>query len=135
MTAKLTIGALATGAGVNVETIRYYQRRGLLVEPDKPLGGIRTYRKQDIHRVRFIKAAQGLGFTLEEILLLLRLEDGTHCAEAGAIAELKLSEVRSRLDNLRRIETALEALVNQCHAQRGKISCPLIQSLHHADFR
>lgn len=126
---RLTIGALATEAGVNIETIRYYQRRGLLIEPDKPLGGIRTYRDDDIHRVQFIKAAQGLGFTLEEILLLLKLEDGTHCAEAGAIAELKLSEVRTRLNDLRRIESALELLVNKCHAQRGKISCPLIAAL------
>lgn len=129
MPKRLTIGALAADAGVNVETIRYYQRRGLLLAPEKPLGGIRTYREADIHRVQFIKAAQGLGFTLEEILLLLKLEDGTHCAEAGAIAELKLSEVRSRLNDLRRIEAALELLVDKCHAQRGKISCPLIAAL------
>lgn len=127
---RLTIGTLAAEAGVNVETIRYYQRRGLLAEPAKPLGGIRSYREADVQRVRFIKAAQGLGFTLEEIALLLKLEDGTHCAEAGAIAELKLKEVRSRLDNLRRIETALEALVKKCHAQQGKVVCPLIETLH-----
>lgn len=126
----LTIGTLAAAAGVNVETIRYYQRRGLIAEPQKPLGGIRNYRDADIHRVRFIKAAQGLGFTLEEIALLLRLEDGTHCAEAGRIAEQKLAEVRQRLKNLRRIETALKGLVTQCHARRGNVSCPLIASLH-----
>lgn len=126
----LTIGALAAAAGVNVETIRYYQRRGLIAEPEKPLGGIRNYRDADIHRVRFIKAAQGLGFTLEEIALLLRLEDGTHCAEAGRIAEQKLDEVRQRLKNLKRIETALRGLVTQCHTHRGNVSCPLIASLH-----
>lgn len=126
----LTIGTVAAAAGVNVETIRYYQRRGLLAEPEKPLGGIRNYRDADIHRVRFIKAAQGLGFTLEEIALLLRLEDGTHCAEAGRIAEQKLAEVRQRLKNLKRIETALKGLVTQCHTRRGNVSCPLIASLH-----
>lgn len=129
MAEKLTIGALAAEAGVNVETIRYYQRRGLIAEPEKPLGGIRSYRQADIDRVRFIKAAQGLGFTLEEIGLLLKLEDGTHCAEAGLIAEQKLLEVRRRLKSLRRIEAVLKSLVDQCHARRGNISCPLIASL------
>lgn len=127
---RLTIGTLAASAKVNVETIRYYQRRGLLAKPEKPLGGIRSYRDADIHRVRFIKSAQGLGFTLEEIALLLKLEDGTHCAEAGMIAEQKLAEVRERVKNLKRIETALKGLVTQCHARRGEISCPLIATLH-----
>lgn len=126
---RLTIGTLAANAGVNVETIRYYQRRGLLAEPEKPFGGIRNYRDTDAHRVRFIKSAQGLGFTLQEIALLLKLEDGTHCAEAGTIAEQKLAEVRERLQNLKRIESALKSLVNQCQARRGKISCPLIAAL------
>lgn len=129
MQKKLTIGTLAEQAGVNVETIRYYQRRGLLAEPEKPLGGIRSYRVADVERVRFIKSAQALGFTLEEVAQLLRLEDGTHCAEAGAIAEQKLEEVRTRLKSLRRMETALKRLIGQCHARRGKLSCPLIAAL------
>lgn len=129
---RLTIGTLAASAKVNVETIRYYQRRGLLAEPEKPLGGIRSYRDADIQRVRFIKSAQGLGFRLEEIALLLKLEDGTHCAEAGRIAEQKLAEVRERLKNLRHIETALKGLAEQCQARRGRLSCPLIASLHKA---
>lgn len=132
MTEKLTIGALASQAGVNVETIRYYQRRGLIAEPEKPLGGIRSYRQADADRVRFIKSAQGLGFTLDEIGQLLRLEDGTHCAEAGAIAEQKLEEVRARLKSLRRMETVLKGLIEQCHARRGKLSCPLIGALQRA---
>lgn len=132
MQEKLTIGTLAEQAGVNVETIRYYQRRGLIAEPEKPLGGIRSYRHADVARVRFIKAAQALGFTLEEIGLLLRLEDGTHCAEAGAIAEQKLAEVRTRLKSLRRMETVLKGLIEQCHTPRGKLSCPLIDALQRA---
>jgi MerR family transcriptional regulator, mercuric resistance operon regulatory protein len=79
---KLTIGAFAEAAGVNVETIRFYQRKGLLVEPDRPQGGIRRYGDVDVTRVRFVKAAQRLGFSLDEIGELLRLEDGTHCKEA-----------------------------------------------------
>ncbi len=78
----LTIGTLARQAGVNVETIRYYQRRGLLVEPTKPPRGVRHYSGADVARIHFIKSAQRLGFALDEITLLLRLEDGTHCVEA-----------------------------------------------------
>jgi MerR family transcriptional regulator, mercuric resistance operon regulatory protein len=78
----LTIGAVAKAAGVNVETVRFYQRRALLAEPDKPYGGIRRYGADDVARVRFVKAAQRLGFSLDEIAGLLQLDDGTHCDEA-----------------------------------------------------
>jgi len=125
----LTIGAIARQAGVNVETIRFYHRRGLLPEPQKPLGGVRRYTEGDVARVRFIKSAQRLGFTLDEIGLLLRLDDGTHCAEAREIAEHKLADVRAKLDDLRRIEAALQGLVEACQAQESKVSCPLIASL------
>ncbi len=76
---NLTIGVFAKAAGVNVETIRFYQRKGLLPEPDKPYGSIRRYGEADVTRVRFVKSAQRLGFSLDEIAELLRLEDGTHC--------------------------------------------------------
>ncbi|MDP1529252.1 MAG: Hg(II)-responsive transcriptional regulator [Rhodoferax sp.] len=124
-----TIGALARAAGVNVETIRFYQRRGLLTEPDKPLGGIRRYGETDVERVLFIKAAQRIGFTLDEIAQLLKLDDGAHCSEARAIAELKLADVRKRLADLQRMEAALTQLVGRCAARRGKVSCPLIAAL------
>lgn len=125
----LTIGTLAREAGVNVETIRYYQRLGLLMAPDKPLGGIRRYGDADVARVRFIKAAQRIGFTLDEIAQLLRLDDGAHCSDARAIAELKLADVRQRLQDLQRIETALAQLVARCASRRGTVSCPLIDAL------
>lgn len=124
----LTIGLLAGQSGVNVETIRFYQRRGLLAEPEKPLGGIRRYGATEVARVRFIKSAQRLGFTLEEIGLLLKLEDGARCAEAREIAELKLADVRARLTDLQRIEAALSGLVKECQAG-GSVPCPLIASL------
>ncbi len=124
-----TIGALARAAGVNVETIRFYQRRGLLAEPDKPLGGIRRYGEADVARVLFIKAAQRIGFTLDEIAQLLQLDDGAHCSEARAIAEHKLADVRQRLADLKRIEAALAQLVDRCASRRGQVSCPLIDAL------
>ena len=128
-----TISGLAQAAGVNVETIRFYQRRGLLAEPDKPLGGIRRYGEAEVARVLFIKGAQRIGFTLDEIAQLLQLDDGTQCKEARAIAEHKLADVRQRLDDLQRIETALAQLVDRCAASRGKVSCPLIAALQPQD--
>lgn len=128
-----TISGVAQAAGVNVETIRFYQRRGLLIEPAKPLGGIRRYDDAEIARVQFIKAAQRIGFTLDEIAQLLRLDDGTRCAEARAIAEHKLADVRQRLSDLQRIETALAQLVDRCASRRGTVSCPLIDALQPPD--
>jgi len=124
-----TISGLARAAGVNVETIRFYQRRGLLTEPDKPLGGIRRYGEADIARVLFIKAAQRIGFTLGEIFQLLQLDDGTQCSQARAIAEHKLDDVRQRLSDLQRIEAALAQLVDRCASRRGQVNCPLIAAL------
>lgn len=124
-----TIARLAQAAGVNVETIRFYQRKGLLAEPARPLGGIRHYRPVDVARIQFIKAAQRLGFSLDEIAMLLQLDDGMHCTEARQIAELKLTDVRQRLADLQRIESVLTELVACCTAGRGKVTCPLIASL------
>ncbi len=127
---NLTIGLLASQALVNVETIRFYQRKGLLLEPDRPQGSVRRYGAQDLGRVRFIKSAQRLGFSLDEIALLLKLEDGAHCDEAREQAEHKLLDVRAKLADLRRIEAALADLVTRCCAMQGSIRCPLIAALH-----
>ena len=126
---NLTIGAFAKLTGVNVETIRFYQRKGLLPQPDKPLGGIRRYGQADVARVRFVKSAQRLGFSLEEVAGLLRLDDGTHCDEARALAEHKLKDVREKLADLRRIEAVLMQLIDDCCAKSGTVSCPIITSL------
>lgn len=127
---NLTIGGFAKATGVNVETIRYYQRRGLLPKPERPSGGIRRYEHEDVARMTFIKTAQGLGFSLDEIAELLRLEDGTHCAEASNLARHKLDNVRDKIANLRRIEKVLDELVNHCQVVEENIACPLIASLH-----
>lgn len=126
---NLSIGAFAEAAGVNVETIRFYQRKGLLPEPQRPYGGIRRYRQVDVTRLRFVKTAQKLGFTLDEIGQLLRLEDGTRCHEAAELAGLRLTDVRARLADLQRIETALSQLVQQCYRTDDSVSCPLIAAL------
>jgi MerR family mercuric resistance operon transcriptional regulator len=126
---ELTIGAFAGAAEVSVETVRFYQRRGLLTEPERPSGRIRRYGSSDVARVRFIKASQRLGFSLDEVAGLLSLDDGAHCDEARALAEAKLLDVRGKLADLRRIEKALAALVRECCATTGTVSCPLISTL------
>ncbi len=128
----LTIGVLADAAGVNVETIRFYQRKGLMPEPEKPYGSIRRYGAAELARVRFIKSAQRLGFSLEEIGELLKLEDGARCSEARQLAEQKLVDVRQKLSDLQRIESVLAGLVARCSAVRGRVNCPLIASLQEA---
>ncbi|MDL0432766.1 Hg(II)-responsive transcriptional regulator [Marinobacter sp. TBZ242] len=127
---SMTIGGLARAANVHIETIRYYQRRGLLPEPQRPPGGIRRYGDADIDRLTFVKTAQQLGFSLDEIIDLLRLDDGTHCQEASALAEHKLWDVREKISRLEKIEKVLGEMVDRCHAHAGNISCPLIASLH-----
>jgi MerR family transcriptional regulator, mercuric resistance operon regulatory protein len=127
---NLTIGAFAKAGRVNVETIRFYQRKGLLTEPDRPYGGVRRYGPADVARVRFVKSAQRLGFSLDEVAQLLKLDDGTHCSEAAELAALRLADVRTRLADLTSMESALSRLVRECGAHHGNVSCPLIASLH-----
>lgn len=127
---SLTIGGLAKAANVHVETIRYYQRRGLLPEPARPYGSIRRYGTAEVSRLTFVKTAQRLGFSLNEVAELLRLEDGTHCQEASTLAEHKLEDVRKKIEGLQRIEQVLDEMVHRCHKEEGNITCPLIASLH-----
>ncbi len=129
MPEELSIGQLAKAAGVNVETIRYYQRRGLLHEPDKPLGGNRRYPAAAVKRVRFIKRAQQLGFTLEEVKGLLRLEDGQSCRETRLLAEQKLAVIEARIVDLNRMRRLLKGLITECEEGKRPRSCPIIASL------
>ena len=125
----LSIGAVAAAAGVHVETIRFYQRKGLMPEPVRSYGRIRRYGARDVARIKFVKSAQWLGFSLEEIAGLLTLEDGTHCGEARVMAEQKLEDVRVRLRDLRRMESALRQLIADCSATDAAVTCPLIAAL------
>ncbi|MDE2248349.1 MAG: Hg(II)-responsive transcriptional regulator [Pseudomonadota bacterium] len=128
----LPIGRFAKAAGIGVEAVRFYQRKGLLGEPERPPGGIRRYGQADVARVRFIKAAQRLGFSLDDVAQLLTLEDGTHCSEAAEFATRHLADVRARLRDLKRMEAALSQLLARCDSQHGSVACPLIASLHGA---
>jgi MerR family mercuric resistance operon transcriptional regulator len=132
---SLSIGAMAAAAGVGVETIRFYQRKGLLHEPGRPQGGIRRYGRREVARVQFIRAAQRLGFSLAEIAGLLLLDDGTHCDEARALAEDKLTAVRDKLAGLRQIERALRSMIGECHRSQGNVRCPMIVALQSAAAR
>ena len=126
---SMTIGTLAEAAVVNLETIRFYQRKGLMPQPDRAHGSIRRYGEPALARVRFIKSAQRLGFSLEEVAHLLKLEDGTHCTEARSLAEQKLMDVSAKLADLQRIELVLQQLVKRCGSARGSVKCPIIESL------
>jgi MerR family mercuric resistance operon transcriptional regulator len=130
MTQKFfSIGELAKEAGVNVETIRFYQRRYLLRQPVKPFSGIRHYTERDVQRIRFIKQGQKLGFSLDEVAELLSLEEGRQCREAKEIAERKLVAIRERIEGLRTMEAALSSLVESCTSNPDSVSCPLMIAL------
>lgn len=129
MEEKLTIGRVAQAAGVNVETIRYYQRRGLLDQPEKPLGGHRRYAASAPRRVRFIKRAQQLGFTLQEVKGLLLLEDGQSCRETRLLAEHKLAVIEARMADLSRMRRLLKGLIAECKVGKRPRSCPVIATL------
>ena len=130
---NLAIGSFAKAADVNVETIRFYQRKGLLPEPVRPPGSIRRYGQADVDRVRFVKSAQRLGFSLDEIAQLLRLEDGTNCHDAAEIAAQRLGDVRKRLNDLLRVEVVLSGLIRECRLRPDSVSCPLIAALQDTD--
>lgn len=131
MSEYLTIGTLAKRGGVNVETIRYYQRRGLLQEPIKPQGGFRHYSPDTVKRVRFIKRAQSLGFTLEEITGLLALDERKACLETRGIAAHKLELIEEKLADLTKMRNALTRLVRECDASSAGAPCPIIHLLIH----
>jgi MerR family mercuric resistance operon transcriptional regulator len=123
---NLTIGTLARQGGVNVETIRYYQRRGLLHEPSKPRGGFRRYPLESVKRIHFIKRAQDLGFTLEEIHGLLDLDKRKACLETRAIAAHKLELIEQKIADLSKMRKSLARLVRSCDASSAGAPCPII---------
>lgn len=123
----MTIGKLAQAADVNVETVRYYQRIGLLSEPEKPRQGFRRYGEEDLEQLLFIRRAKELGFSLDRIEGLLELRDGPQaCAEACAAARRTLLEIRSRIAELERLEVSLSTLLNESSNSDG---CQVLQAL------
>lgn len=127
-TAFLTIGRLATKAGVGVETIRYYQERKLLPIPDSK-GGFRQYPAALADRIRFIKRAQELGFSLNEITELLRLDEKIDRRTIRNIANKKIGNIQQKIEDLARMKSTLERLVSVCASSGSKQRCPIIASL------
>ena len=125
----MKIGALAEETGVHVETIRYYQNLGLMPKPAKARGSVRRYGAEAADRLRFIKRAQGLGFSLDEVRLLLDLSVGEHCAETRTFAEQKKLMVDKKIADLRGIQAALDKLIRACGTGRRGRGCPIIESL------
>lgn len=130
--AGMTIGRLAEETGVHFETIRYYQRVGLMAMPSRPRGSVRRYGSDAAERLRFIRRAQGLGFSLDEVKLLLDLAVGEHCAETCMLAERKLRIVEDKIAELQRIQAALRKLIRACGAGSDGHGCPIIENLSDA---
>lgn len=130
-TKTLTIGQVAHGAGVGVETVRFYEREGLLAEPERSASGYRQYPADAVRRILFIQRAKDLGFSLKEIgeLLSLRLDPGTSCADIKAKAEGKLASIDEKLKALQRMKRALTALAATCSGQGATTACPILESL------
>lgn len=125
----IKIGGLAERTGVHLETIRYYQRLGLIPTPDRNYGSVRRYGEDAVNRLRFIKRAQSLGFSLEEVKLLLELSVGEHCAETRTFAEQKRRLVEKKIADLRGIQSALDRLIRACGTGKKGRGCPIIESL------
>jgi len=124
-----TVARLAQAAGVGVETIRYYERRGLLAQPRRGAGTYREYDRKHVARIRFVKRAQELGFTLAEIETLLRLDDGADRATIREIASTRLSQIRDRVRDLRRMEKALAHVLAACERHAEAPHCPIIEAI------
>jgi MerR family mercuric resistance operon transcriptional regulator len=122
-----TIGGLAKAAGVGVETVRYYQRRGLLPEPPRPPGEIRRYGEDDLKRLRFIRRAQAAGFTLEEIGELLALDRTDDRARVRALASERVTALDGKIAELRKSRAALDRLRSSC-ASGSSGPCPIIEA-------
>jgi len=126
----MKIGQLADAAGVHVETIRYYQQIGLVPRPPRSRGAVRRYGDEALQRLRFVKRAQALGFSLDEVKVLLELSVGEHCAETRTLAKRKLGLVEAKMGDLRAMQGALRKLVRACGSGRGGRGCPIIENLY-----
>lgn len=131
MSGPLTVGRLARRAGVNIQTVRYYERRGLLAPERRTPSGYRLYGPQAVQVIRFVKNAQALGFTLDEIsrLLRLRVDRKSRCASVQRRARARLALVREKLAGLRAIESTLRRLLKTCAARGTTDLCPILESL------
>lgn len=127
--APMTIGRLAQAAGVGVETVRYYQRRGLLPQPAPARGAYRHYPPAAAARLRFIRRAQQLGFTLEEIASLLQLSDGTDRRSIRRITAARLAQLQERMADMQKMADVLRHLLHECEHDGDAAHCPIIESI------
>lgn len=128
---RLTIGDVADQAHVNLETIRYYERRGLMPKPPRTPSGYRAFSSEAVNRVRFIKRAQELGFSLKEIkeLLALRLAPGTSCEDIRGRTEAKILDIEEKIESLQAMKKALKRLAAACPSRGATSDCPILESL------
>lgn len=129
--AALTTGELARQGGVNLESIRFYERERLLPKPPRTASGYRMFTPNDVRRVRFIKRAQELGFSLKEVkeLLALRMEPEMSCADVRKRAERKLSDIDQKISDLKRMKKVLARLTTACPGRGTLDGCPILESL------
>ena len=127
---SLTIGQLARNAGVGVETVRFYERKELLAEPERRPSGYRQYDEGVVRRLQFIRRAKELGFTLNEIkdLLSLRLDPTTTCADVKKRAESKIDDIEQKIRTLQRMKRALVKVTKSCRSNRPTSECPILES-------
>ena len=124
-----SIGALSERSGVNIETIRYYERIGLIPPPPRSRGGHRLYGASHLQRLRFVRRSRELGFSVSEIRTLLAMVDGGYtCAEVNALAVRHLEDVRTKIADLRRLEKTLKSVSDQCSGDTAP-ACPIIAEL------
>lgn len=131
----LKVGELARKAGVNPQTIHYYERRGLLPKPPRTESNYRAYPEETVLRVRFVKRAQELGFTLKEIkeLLSLRAAPRSRCGDVRGRAQLKLRDIDTRIRTLRAMRKALTKLIGECSGMGPVTQCPILEALESGD--
>jgi MerR family mercuric resistance operon transcriptional regulator len=133
--AMITIGQLARQAGVGVETIRFYERSGLIAEPPRSASGYRHYSPDAVRRIRFIRHAKELGFSLKEIaeLLDLRVRPRTNCTAVRRSAEMKIAEIETKISSLRRMRKSLQNLTRACEKRQPTGECPVLETLGRID--
>lgn len=135
MSSSITIGRLAALAEVGVETVRYYQRRGLLPEPRRPLGQVRRYGDDELGRLRFIRRAQAMGFTLAEVGQLLTLTTNQACSATRALVAAKLGDIESRMDELAALREELVTWIGACDVNPQDAGCPTLEHLGEAPHK
>jgi MerR family mercuric resistance operon transcriptional regulator len=136
-TAQLTIGKVARNAGLAIDTVRFYEREGLLDKPARTASGYRHYSSDAVARLRFIRQAKELGFTLSEIreLLTLRVAAGKSCADVKARAEAKIADVEQRMAQLGRMKRALVKLASACSGRGPTSACPILDAMEMREVR